>query len=103
LKFELYKGENLISSFDERPNTGETSLSFPMGVKPGSGYKLKISDINNRDEVVFTEKFTVRRKLPLYAQVAGAALIGAGIYILIDVLTPEPEFQVPEAPLPPSN
>lgn len=103
LKFELYKGENLINSFEERPNTGETSLAFPVRVKPGPGYTLKVSDVNNRDEVVFTEEFMIRRKIPFYAQIAGAAIIGAGIYILIDALTPEPEFQVPDAPLPPQN
>lgn len=100
LNFELYKGDNLVTSFDERPNTGNTTIKIPSRVKPGNNYRFKISDANNRDEVVYTKPFKVKRKFPLIVKVGSALIIGAGLYILADNLIPEKEFEVPDAPLP---
>ena len=99
LNFELYRGENLVKSFEERPNIGNTSLAFPR-VKPGDDYKLRISDSNNRDEVVFTNTFIIKRKYPLGAQLGVAFIIGAGVGFLINSLIPEKENVISEPPLP---
>lgn len=100
LNFELYKGENLISSFEKRPNTGKTSLDFPAMVKPGDDYRLKVSDTKNRDDVIFTDEFTIKRKFPLSLQVAAGAVVGAGLVVLIQSLIPEPEFRIGDPPSP---
>ena len=87
LNFELYRGENLAKSFEERPNVGNTSITFPSSVKPGDDYRFKISDANNRDEIVFSEPFTVKRKIPLGVKLGASFLIGAGVgYILTNVV-----------------
>ncbi|SMG15195.1 hypothetical protein SAMN05661096_00736 [Marivirga sericea] len=100
LNFELYRGENLVSSFEKRPNTGKTSLDFPSMVKPGDNYYLKVSDTKNRDDVILTENFSIKRKFPLSLQVAAGAVVGAGLVILIQSLIPEPEFQIGDPPDP---
>ena len=98
LLFELYKDGNLIIAYDERANVGNTKLSFPRKVKPGEGYRLKISDANNRDEVVFTEEFTIERKIPVFLQITGGALVGAGLVVLY--YTTRDLQDIPEPPTP---
>jgi hypothetical protein len=82
LQFDLYQGDKLVKSFEDRPNVGNTTLNFPSRIKPGENYTLKISDTQNRDEVVITETFTIKRKIPLILQLSGAALVGAGAVII---------------------
>jgi len=85
LNFELYQGENKVKVLEERPNVGNTTIIIPSDVKPGR-YKFKISDSRNKDEVVYTLDFLVKRKVPLglkvglFAVVAGTVgyLVGSG-------------------------
>lgn len=100
LNFELYQGDNLVRGFEERPNTGNTKITIPSNVKPGDNYRFKISDANNRDEVVFTEAFKIKRKFPLYQKIGAAFILGVGVGILVDNLIPEKEFEIETAPLP---
>lgn len=100
LKFELYRDENLVTTFKERPNTGETELHFPSNIPPGDNYRIKISDKNNRDEIVFTEYFTIKRKYPLSYQIIAGTLAVAAVVLLVDALIPEPEFEIGTAPDP---
>ena len=82
LNIELYQGDSKIKVFEERPNVGNTSLSIPKDVRPGL-YRLKISDSRNRDEVVWTDDFLVRRKMPLGLTAGvGAILIGGGALLI---------------------
>lgn len=101
LNFELYRGENLVKTFEERPNNGNTKLTFPRGIKPGGDYRLKISDTKNRDEAVFTDTFVIKRKYPLGAQLGVVFILGAGVGYLIKSLVPkdEPDIVAPP-PLP---
>ena len=98
LNFELYQGENLVKSFEERPNVGNTTLSIPTKVKPGKEYRFRISDTRNRDEVVFTNYFEVKRKYPLGAQIGAAFVVGVGVGYLIKALIPEKKYVIPEPP-----
>ena len=98
LNFELYRGNNLVKSFEERPNVGNTSISIPRKVKPGSGYRFRISDSNNRDEVVFSNTFSVKRKYPLGAQLGVAFVVGVGLGYLINILIPETPYVIPGPP-----
>lgn len=80
LNFELYnkKGEK-VAVIPNVPNAGHTSVLIPSDVKPGKGYKFKIVDSKNKDQVVFTETFAVKRKVPIPLVVAGIAAIGGGV------------------------
>ena len=83
LKFELYKGDTRIHTFEERPNVGNTSLVIPTDVKPGSGYRFRVSDVRNRDEIVYSGTFDIKRKFPLIAKLAVAAIAGGGIGFVV--------------------
>ena len=99
LSFELYRGEQLIRTFEERPNTGNTKLVIPTGVKPGNNYRFRISDSKNRDEVVYSHPFEVKRKIPLGLKLGLSFALGVGAGILYQKLT-EPEYQIPDPMLP---
>ena len=100
LNFELYQGESLVGTFEERPNTGNTIFEIPTKIKPGEDYRLRISDTRNRDEVVFTNSFSVKRKIPLGIKIGAAFAIGALTGYLINELKPTVEPEIPEPPLP---
>ncbi|MEQ8416142.1 MAG: hypothetical protein RIB71_16810 [Imperialibacter sp.] len=82
LLFELYEEDSKIKVFEERPNVGNTTIIIPNDVKPGR-YRFKISDSRNRDEVVYTMDFIVKRKVPLIAKAGlGLVLLGGVGYVV---------------------
>jgi len=97
LNFELYDGDNKVKVFEERPNVGNTIIIIPRDVKPGR-YKFKISDSRNKDEVVYTMEFQVKRKIPLLLQVGlVAAVVGGTAYLIAS--GPDEESKIGEPPL----
>ncbi len=79
LLFELYRGDTKVKVFEERPNVANTILTVPTDVRPDKEYRLKISDIRNRDEVVYTGTFELKRKFPLSLKSAFGLVVGGGI------------------------
>jgi hypothetical protein len=88
LHFDLYKGDTKVWTQPGVGNTGHYELTIPTNVKPGSGYRFKISDSKNKDDVVYTEVFTIKRKVPLLLKAIPVVAVGAVAYI---VLKPKPE------------
>jgi hypothetical protein len=99
LNFELYQGDEKIKVFEERPNVGNTTMVIPKDVKPGM-YRYKISDSRNRDEVVFTSEFEVKRQIPLVASIGAGVIIGAGVAVLVQMLSNNKEAKIGDPPLP---
>ncbi len=101
LLFELYKGDKKVYVFEEEPNVGNASLIIPRKVKPGKDYRLKISDQNNQDEIVYSEPFEVKRKIPQYLQIGGAFILGGvATYLIINAIPPP---DIPGPPDPANN
>ncbi len=82
LNFNLYRGEEKVTTFSNIANVGHTDLELPAHVKPGKGYYFLISDIKNKDEVVKTSPFKIRRKVPLAAKIFPAFLLGGAATML---------------------
>jgi hypothetical protein len=98
LLFELYEGDSKIKVFDERPNIGNTTITIPKDVKPGR-YRFKISDSRNRDEVVYTMNFLVKRKVPLIAKAGlGLVLLGGVGYMVSQGETDDEKIGDPITP-----
>ncbi|MCR9253443.1 MAG: GPI anchored serine-threonine rich family protein [bacterium] len=83
LNFDLYNSKNeKVATFPNVANVGHYNLNIPNTVKPGKGYRFRISDSKNQDEVVFTPTFSIQRKVPLFVSVlvpvltAGATSFG---------------------------
>ena len=80
LNFELYRGARKVAAFPNIANVGHHKLTLPASVKPGEGYRFKISDSKNSDEVAYTAEFRVRRRIPLAAKLASLALLPAAYW-----------------------
>lgn len=85
LNFELFNAdETKVATIPNVANVGSHDVLIPLDVKPGKGYRFKISDSKNKDEVVFSTPFVVARKIPLlYKILPGAAVAGAAAVILM--------------------
>lgn len=100
LNFELYRGDDKVKVLEERPNVGNTTIVIPTDVKPGR-YKFKISDSRNKDEVVYTLDFRVKRKVPLVMKLGIAAMIGGAVgYLASSGSSEAGEPKIGEPPLP---
>jgi hypothetical protein len=79
LNFDLYRGDTKVTTFANIANGGYSKITLPIDIRPGKNYYLRISDAKNQDEVVYTGKFAVKRKIPLFVKLipiaAAAALI----------------------------
>jgi hypothetical protein len=78
MNWDLYKGDEKITTFPNIANSGHVDLTIPASVKPGL-YTLKISDTKNKDEEVNTTVFRVKRKVPLLLKVIPVLGIGAAV------------------------
>lgn len=82
LNFDLYRGEEKITSFPNIANVGNYTMTIPSTVKPGKGYKFKITDSKNKDQIVYSAPFVIKRKIPLLLKAIPIALLGGGAAIL---------------------
>lgn len=100
LNFELEQdGKFVQAPFTNVPNLGNYTAKIPASVKPGSGYRFKITDSKNKEEYIYTNEFTVKRKLPLAVTLAPVMVIGGAGLVLY--LTREKDIEDP--PLPPER
>lgn len=89
----LRKGEKQ-TTFANIANVGHYNLVLPKDVKPGR-YVMRISDSKNKDEVVVSNEFRVRRRYPLLLKVIPIAAIGSAFAFLPKS---EPEIPFPITP-----
>jgi len=102
LNFTLYKGDEYIDVIPNVANSGSYDMILPTSVKPGSGYYFLVSDSKNKDQVMKTNSFGVKRKISLGAKIVVFALIGASIPFIIGPPAPE-NIDEPFGPPPTSN
>lgn len=102
LTFDLFdkKGE-IVHTYTNIANVGEYQMQVPKDVKPGKDYKIRITDQKNKEDVVFTPKFSIKRRVPLYVKVGLAGLITSAIYMTTSSIQGgAAEAQVPLLPDP---
>ncbi len=83
LNFQLYKNEKLMYTFPNVPNSHEYKLTIPPSVKPGAGYRLRISDTKNKEQQVNSNIFAIKRKFALALKALPILAIGGLTYSLI--------------------
>ncbi|SRR5258706_334524 len=96
LNFDLYRNGEKITSFPNIANVGHFTLNLPSSIKSGKGYNFKISDSKNKDQVVNTTQFTVKRKVPLLLKIIPFVAIGAIIPSLAK--SSSSGISIPDAP-----
>jgi hypothetical protein len=96
LNFDLYKGEEKITSFPNIANVGHYTLVIPQSVKPGKGYTFKITDSKNKDQIVNTSAFSVKPKYPLALKAVPVIALGGLIFWLTTLGGEDPETIPPD-------
>lgn len=101
LNFELLnaKGER-VHVVPNISNSGHTSLFIPPDVKPGKNYKFRVVDSKNKDQVVRTEPFAIKRKMPMVLYVIPVAVLG-GVVSLLSSSGGDSPGEIPGPPNPP--
>jgi hypothetical protein len=97
LNFSIYRGDTYIDVIPNVANTGSYELTIPKSVKPGKGYYFLVSDAKNKDQVMKTDNFIVKRKIPLALQLLPLAIAG-GVVTLLGEKTPDDLEEPPGTP-----
>lgn len=98
LNFDLYKSTRKVNTFPNLANVGHYTFQLPTHVKPGKRYFFKISDAKNKEDIVYTTEFKVRRKVPLLIKAVPVIIVSSFIYWLL-----QPNDVEPDLPSPPNR
>lgn len=82
LNFDLYNGDTRVWTQANVGNSGSYEITIPKSVKTGKQYRFKVSDNKNKDDVVYTGEFIVRRRIPLIVKIIPVAVVGGLAYYL---------------------
>lgn len=83
VNIELYKGDVRIAGDNNQPNVGKYEWFIPGGTKKGSDYRLKFTNTKDQGDVVYSQPFTIKPKIPLIVKAIGAAIVGGGIFFIL--------------------
>lgn len=83
LQIELFKGDQRIAGDVNLPNDGTYTLNIPSHAKSGSDYRLKITDSKNSEEVIYTNYFKVKPKVPILLKVLPVLAVGGVAALLV--------------------
>jgi hypothetical protein len=105
IHIELFKGGQRISGEMNQPNNGTHALYIPSKAKPGKDYRIKMTDARDSEQIVFSEPFAVKPKVPLLLKLAPIALIGGAAAFLGGSSSPDPGpgNTASDLPLPPAK
>ena len=100
LNFDLYKGDEKIYPFSNIANVGQTTINLPTSVRPGKNYYFKITDTKNKDQIVNSSHFSVKRKVPFLLKIVPLA---AAIGIISNAILNQNDSQDLPDPLSPTT
>ncbi len=90
LNFTLYKEEEVVAVISNIANSGNQDIVIPKSVKPGDGYYFIVSDTKNKDLMMKTSEFAVKRKTKTIFKIIPIALAGGLVYTLLPKPGPDP-------------
>jgi len=101
LNLSIYnKDGKFIDAIANVANSNSKELTIPNSVKAGSGYYFLVTDSKNKDQVMKTPTFTVKRKLPLLVKVVPILILGG---VIIAVLPKAETKNIDPPPFIPDN
>lgn len=80
---ELLKGNARIQGDLNNPNNGQYLLSLPSKATPGKDYRLRITDSKNSSEVIYTDYFKVKPKVPFLLKALPVVAVGGILAVLL--------------------
>ena len=78
----LNRKDEVVHTYTNIANVGEYQLEIPKDIKPGKDYRFRITDQRNKEDVVYTPPFVIKRKVPLIAKVGLFGLAGSGLFVV---------------------
>jgi hypothetical protein len=98
---ELFKEDQRLQGELNHPNSGYYNVNFASRLKPGKGYRIKLTDSKHPDDFAYSQKFKVRRKVPLLVKVL-PLLVGG--YFAVQLLeSGSSENSLPDPPKSPTT
>lgn len=84
INFELLKDDKLVTvpQNNVAATVGKATIKIPKNIKPGYNYRFRIVDSKNKDDVVYTDAFRVKRKIPLALQIIPVLAVGYAAYAI---------------------
>ena len=84
INIELFNGQGeRIWGENNLPNVGKFDWYVPGSIKKGSNYKLKFTNAKDRNDVVYSDPFIIKHKIPLLAKVGGLVVVAAAIQVVL--------------------
>jgi hypothetical protein len=84
LNFELYRKDRKVAIFPNIANVGHHTIEFSNHIKPGKGYVFKISDFKNKEDLVYSEPFRIKRRIPLFLKVIPLGALAYGVSLIVN-------------------
>ncbi len=91
-----------VASPEVIDNSGKYIWTVPKKAKPGRGYTIQISDVDNPLREETSTEFSVSRKIPLIYAVAPVVVVAGGIAVIMSTKEGS-ESGIPEPPSTPST
>jgi hypothetical protein len=98
LNMDVYQDDKKITSFPNISNVGHYNMTLPKSVKPGKNYYLRISDSKDKDEVINSGQFEVKRKVPLALKMLPLLAVGSAIIFIKPENNSASEIPLPIVP-----
>lgn len=98
LNFAIYRDNKYVDVIPNIANAGSYDMVLPTAIKPEKNYYFLVSDSKNKDQVMKTSNFTVKRKIPLFIKVVPVVLIAALIPSLAGGGSGNQELETPPDP-----
>lgn len=95
MNWDLYRGEKKVWTKADVANTGKFNLVIPMDVKSGRNYTFRISDTKDPDEVIFTNEFSIKSKIPMAFKIGAGIIVAGGVYVITQLFKPIPDPPAP--------
>ncbi len=82
-------GENNVA------NVGKFDWYIPAHVKKGSNYRLKFTNVRDRNDVVFSPMFTIKPKIPLLVKTGALLFVAGGAGVIVNALGKNTQSEKP--------
>ncbi|RMG60464.1 MAG: hypothetical protein D6722_20890 [Bacteroidetes bacterium] len=85
LQLDLYQYDKLIGPVAQVGQKGQYTWKVPAGLKPGEGYRIKLTGTELSGLEAFSPDFAVIRKVPMYILIGAPAafVTGLGTFLLL--------------------
>lgn len=101
LHIEVFKGSQRMQGELNLPNNGKYTVNLGPHLKPGGGYRVKITDSKRTDDFVYSDEFVVKRKVPLLLK--AIPILGAGAFVALSGGGSSGSSEIPGPPSLPST